>query len=132
MPGVRRKQWNPASNSQAWLAAGWHRHKVPDALIYALAGEFWAFQKDLTDGHLSVFVGLEPEGWHLSMSHRLNTNPPVPGRYPTWDEIKEARYLLCPPEITMAQLLPPADLFVNVHETTFHLWEVPEEVWGIK
>lgn len=43
-------------------------------------------------GELQVFVGREPSGngmkWHLSISN--------PHRYPTWEEIKAARYDLVP------------------------------------
>jgi hypothetical protein len=101
---------------------------LPDIIYERLEGEFWGFQKNLTDGHLTVIAAKEPPGWHLSISHR--TPLLVPGRYPVWDEIKEARYLFMPPDITMAQLLPPVDEFVNIHETTFHLWEVPNDVWS--
>lgn len=82
------------------------------------------YQKEVADGHLSVLVGPEPEGFHLSISHRTNEQPPKPGRYPTWDEIVEARYEFCPPQMTMAMLLPPKEEYVNVHATTFHLWEM--------
>jgi len=75
------------------------------------------YQKEVDDGHLSVIAGPEPDGFHLSISHRTNTHPPKPGRYPTWDEICEAR------DRMMVQLLPPRDQWVNVHSTTFHLWE---------
>lgn len=82
---------------------------------------------------LAVIVGLEharraPEGiwlppgarelWHISISH--------PYRYPTWDEIADLRYLLCPEDITMAMLLPPPERYVNVHEHVFHLWQIED------
>ena len=54
--------------------------------------------------------------YHLSISH--------PMRYPTWDEIKEARYDLLPDEITMAMLLPPSAKYVNIHKNCFHLHQV--------
>ena len=90
------------------------------------------YQLDVADGHLTVLVGAETAGvpeprWHLSISHRTNERPPKPGRYPSWDEIKDARYRFMPPGITVAQILPPPDEFVSVHETTFHLWQIPEE-----
>lgn len=66
---------------------------------------------------LLVFVGREPQGWHLSISH--------PMRYPTWDEIVDARYALVPNDVTMAMLLPPKEQYVNLHENCFHLHEVP-------
>jgi hypothetical protein len=37
--------------------------------------------------------------WHLSISCR--------DRYPTWEEIKDARYTLLPMGMTFAQILPP-------------------------
>lgn len=84
-----------------------------------------AFQREVHDGHLSVFAGEEPAGFHLSISHRLSDGTRRPGRYPTWDEITDARYRFAPLDKTMAMLLPPQDEYVNVHATTFHLWEVP-------
>jgi hypothetical protein len=89
------------------------------------------YQRPAEDGHLMALVGAEltKDGprWHMSISHRTNEHPPKPGRYPTWDEIKDARYRLMPGDITVAQLLPPEDEWVNAHETTFHLWEIPRD-----
>jgi hypothetical protein len=90
------------------------------------------YQLDVADGHLTVVVGAETAGrdeprWHLSVSHRTNEHPPKPGRYPTWDEIKDARYRFMPANMYVAQILPPPDEWVNAHDTTFHLWEIPEE-----
>lgn len=90
------------------------------------------YQRDVSDGHLTVQVGEETAGlpaprWHLSISHRTNEEPPRPGRYPTWDEIKDARYRFMPGDIYVAQMLPPADEFVSVMDTCFHLWQIPEE-----
>lgn len=98
-----------------------------------------AYQKLTNDnGHLTVFVGIEKTGvteesaWHLSISHRSNTltdiaGRPLPGRIPTWDEIKDARYRFIPDEINMVIMLPPKKLYVNHHPTTMHLWEIPIE-----
>ena len=73
-------------------------------------------------GKCQVMLSGEQEiaenGWHFSISH--------PNRYPTWDEQKQARYQLCPAEITMASYLPPMSEFVNIHENCFHWWEVKE------
>ncbi|MBC7340853.1 MAG: hypothetical protein H5U02_00100 [Clostridia bacterium] len=69
-------------------------------------------------GGCTVIVGRSDAGWHLSISH--------PDRYPTWDEIKEARYLLVPDNVTMAMLLPPKTEYVNVHKNCFHLWQIKE------
>lgn len=83
-----------------------------------------SWQREVRDGHLSVFAGPEPDGFHLSISHRRSDGTRLPGRYPTWDEITDARYRFCPDHLTMAMLLPPKDEYVNVHATTFHLWEI--------
>lgn len=89
-----------------------------------------AYKRIILDGYLTVFVGQEPSGpdddfkWHLSISHK--TNQHEPGRIPTWEEIKEARYLFCPNHVYMAMILPPMKEFVNVHRTTMHLHEVPK------
>ena len=87
-----------------------------------------AFQKDVGDGQLTLFVGMEPDGstkmkWHLSMSHRSFDNA-LAGRIPTWDEIKDARYKFCPDDVYMAMILPPMAEYVNLHPTTMHLHEV--------
>jgi hypothetical protein len=72
----------------------------------------------------SIIVCREPylDGllcWHLSISHLT--------RYPTWDEIKVARYALTPADIVMAMVLPRTDEYVNVPEqdNVFHLHEIP-------
>ncbi len=64
-----------------------------------------------------VFTEIEAHGWHLSISHRR--------RYPTWDEIAEARYQLVPDDVTMVMALPPSDTYVNLHPNVFHLHQAP-------
>lgn len=78
------------------------------------------FGKAYSWGALRIIVAKEPKvGWHMSISH--------PRRYPTWDEIKKARYTLCPREIDMAMFLPPESQFVNIHPNCFHLFEVKHD-----
>jgi hypothetical protein len=109
------------------------RDRLADAVAHGTgAPGLRVYQREVPDGHLSVLVGCETAGlesprWHLSISHRTNTHPPEPGRYPAWDEIKDARYRFMPGDITVAQLLPPEAECVNVASTTFHLWEIPAE-----
>lgn len=102
--------------------SGWRRVKLPDVMRQYPQTRGW--QKEVHDGHLSVFAGPEPDGFHLSISHRRSDGTRLPGRYPTWDEIRDARYRFAPLDVTMAMLLPPQAEYVNIHETTFHLWEV--------
>jgi hypothetical protein len=67
---------------------------------------------------ISVIVGIEHDRWHLSIAH--------PRRYPTWEEIKEARYRFVPDRVTMAMLLPPRREYINLHPNCFHLYELRE------
>lgn len=73
------------------------------------------FQAQRDDGVLTAFAGREPNGWHVSASH--------PTRLPTWGEILAAREL-APDEATMAIVMPPRSEYVNIHETTIHLYEI--------
>lgn len=102
--------------------SGWRKVPVPAPLLKAFP-ETRAFQREVHDGHLSVFAGEEDDGFHMSISHRTSDGRRAPGRYPTWDEIRDARYRFCPLDKTMAMFLPPQDEYVNHHPTTFHLWE---------
>jgi hypothetical protein len=76
-------------------------------------------------GACACFVGHEPRPgapglhWHLSISCR--------DRYPTWEEIHDARYCLLPMGLTFAQILPPLNEYINIHPNCFHLWEIPWE-----
>lgn len=109
----------------------WRRVPAPAAML-AQWPNTRVWQRSVSDGHLTAIRTVEPgvdqERWitHLSISHR--TDDMLPGRYPTWDEQKEAVYRFAPGK-TMASYLPPegSELYVNVHETTFHWWETSEE-----
>ncbi len=72
-------------------------------------------------GIVTVFVGVEPHpiGWHMSIS--------TPYRNPTWEEIRQARYDLCPGDITMAMVLPPTSEYINIHRFCFHLYQIPND-----
>lgn len=90
-------------------------------------GHLRRFRSAVHDGVLMVLVGEEPimaggrMGWHLSISHSRGDKP---GRIPSWEEIKVARYRFCPNECTMAMMLPPREEYVNLHPTTMHLHEI--------
>lgn len=56
---------------------------------------------------------------HVSISNKK--------RLPRWDEINYVRYKLMKPDIHVAQILPPKEEYVNVHENCFHLWELDRE-----
>lgn len=80
-------------------------------------------------GECSIIVGRNLHGkqesfgalrWHLSISCR--------NRYPTWDEIRDARYEFVPDDCTMVMVLPPKADYVNVHPNCFHLHEIVEDI----
>lgn len=115
-----------------YTRTGW-RNIEASSLIRAMLPQAAVYQKELDDGVLQVIVGPELQGWHLSISHTGWSTELVGGtsirkrkltRYPNWDEIASARYEFCPPRMTMAMVLPPKEEYVNLHDTTFHLWEV--------
>jgi hypothetical protein len=53
---------------------------------------------------------------HLSISRK--------DRLPSYDELKAARYQFMADVPYVAQLFPPQEDFVNVHEHCLHLWEL--------
>jgi hypothetical protein len=89
---------------------------VPDALVY---------ERNVHDGALIALVAEEPLGWHLSISHRTVGARRAP-RYPSWDELADARYSLLPSDRDFVMHLPPPGEYVAVHDTCFHLHEHPE------
>lgn len=75
-------------------------------------------------GACGIFVSKQRVGWHLSISH--------PKRLPTWEEVRDARYALIPDEAVMAMLLPPRGDYLNLHEYTLQMYEVPPGYWTDK
>lgn len=68
-----------------------------------------------------VIVSKDGGLWHLSMSY--------PGKIPSYEQLKSARYKYLPDDILVAQLFPPSKDFVNLHPYVLHLWQLkPEEV----
>jgi hypothetical protein len=78
-----------------------------------------SYVRAYTLGECTVSVTKEFGDWHLSIAH--------PRRYPTWDEVAEARYRLLPADRTFAMLLPPKDQYINIHNFCFQLLEVDPE-----
>lgn len=63
----------------------------------------------------NVFISVEGGRWHLSVSAG-----PTLGYY----ELKEIRYKFMPNDMEVAQIFPPREEFVNLHENCFHLYEL--------
>jgi len=110
-----------------YTRTGWRKVPLPAAL-YPVMPTASNYQKEVADGHLNLIIDVEDGLFHLSISHRVDgpDGKTRPGRYPSWDEIYEARYEFCPPKATMAMYLPTKEEYVNIHPTTFHLWEVSQ------
>jgi hypothetical protein len=89
---------------------------VPNEVAARLLGGINPHVRAYRLGACSVIVTREFGYWHISIAH--------PGRYPSWDEIAEARYRLIPDNFTMALLLPPRAEYVNMHPNCFQLVEV--------
>jgi len=77
-------------------------------------------------GYCRVMLSKEPRPGRI-----LLANPPLSlhlsisceDRYPTWDEIKDAKYSLTPNDLTMVMIFPKPEDYVNIHNFCFHLWE---------
>jgi len=130
----------PPGTQASSLLSGSRRHDdsrckaCPDATVSG------SYQKDCIDlGFLNLIIErrrpgqddktLFPTGrWHLSISHNYPTPPGMenrPGRLPTWDEIKQARYKFLPADVNMAIMFPPESMYYNRHPTCLHLLEIP-------
>jgi hypothetical protein len=86
--------------------------------------------KQYVAGECMILVGRERVHgehwlWHMTISCK--------DRYPTWDEIKAARYRLLSNGLTFGMLMPPPEQYVNVEaqDHVFHLWEItdPRKPW---
>jgi hypothetical protein len=118
-----------------WTECGWLMDRKPVDVALAAWQEVpglviegiptAAHRRKVHDGILTVLVAEEPQGWHLSISHRHRR--PGMKRYPSWDEIAQARYQFLPGTLTFAMFLPPLQEYVAVHDTTFHLHQIAGE-----
>lgn len=95
------------------------RHEIP----------YQRHLRNVNDGTLLAIVTDDPGvGWHMSVSHR-DHNAQL-RRYPTWDELAHAREELLPDDLLFVMRFPREEEFVNVHDTTFHLFEHPPRNGG--
>jgi hypothetical protein len=92
----------------------------PNEVLLAVIPDLEVWRKEVDDGTLTLLRSKEA-GWHLSISFKEKQGHAK--RYPTWDEITAARYGFLPDTVHMVMHLPPKEEYVNLHETTFHLWE---------
>lgn len=112
------------------MSSDWIRQQTPSVIVEAFGPGSRCWRKSVHDGVLTVLRTMEqhetdgPWVCHLSISH----GPQEVGRYPTWDEQKEAVWRFAAGK-WMASYLPPQDHpgYINIHETTFHWWETEED-----
>jgi hypothetical protein len=69
-------------------------------------------------GECTVRLRSDDNGHALSISH--------PDRYPTWDEVTEAKYRLIP-KVNMAMPLPAPEEYLNLAPYMFNLFEMKGE-----
>ena len=90
---------------------------VPEALRKTWRSTMGSDCKAYRMGGCTIFLGTVPgQGLHMSIAH--------PTRYPTWDEVADARYALIPDGVTMVMVLPPSSQYVNLHPNCFHLHQL--------
>jgi hypothetical protein len=87
---------------------------TPRMMMWPSEGARWFRQ-----GPVRVCVASEHGRWHMSVSCDGD-------RYPTWDEIADARYQLLPNDRDFGLILPPPADYVNIRNV-FHLWELRDE-----
>ncbi|HEY5787677.1 MAG TPA: hypothetical protein VIT65_23175 [Microlunatus sp.] len=104
---------------------GWSRQPLNPAMVkVGLTLDDWVYRKEIEDGVLIVICSPDRgSGFHLSISHQVQGQP---GRYPGWDEIIEARERFTPDSMSLVMHLPTRAEYVNLHNTTFHLWEIEQ------
>jgi hypothetical protein len=73
------------------------------------------FQGFMTDKGIQIFRSIDHGRYHMSISRQ--------DRYPTWDEIKDARENLLPLGKHFVMALPPPQHYINTYSNCFHLWE---------
>ena len=92
-----------------------------------LEDDWPGYERNVNDGRLMVLVTEDPDGWHLSISHarRVKGGNYVPGRYPKYDEIADARDEFLPDDLDFVMWFPRSEEYVAVMDTCFHLHEHP-------
>jgi len=107
----------------------WHELDRPDVIEALEAGGSAAiaiFLRRVHDGNLRAIRSIDKGRWHLSISWGPQSEKQARKgnvRYPTWDEIADARDKLLPADVEFAMYLPRAGEYVAFHDTTFHLHE---------
>lgn len=116
---------DPATNKLRWI-------RTQDLNGRGLV--FRRYHAECADGLLSAVVGQEPAGtggrmlWHISVAHRqISGDSEKFIRCPTWDELKHAKYTLCPANVPMVIIFPRRGVpYANEYPTALHIWETED------
>ena len=106
---------------------GWREVAAPPFLTALTPTSMWV------KGHCQVIYTMMENHKGRLWNHASIS---CPDRYPTWDEILEARYTFFTDEDEVFQRLPPKKQYLNHHPYCFHLWHIlgtamlPEEDGG--
>lgn len=111
---MRRPRFRTSHESPAKLP--WREIPPPQGVV--LVNNANSYLRAYRLGECSVIVTREFGKWHISIAH--------PDRYPTWDEVAQARYKALPADLWMAMILPPPSEYVNVHRYCFQLVETAD------
>lgn len=64
---------------------------------------------------MDVLITIDDKKWHLSVSAKFPLG---------YQQLKDVRYKFMPNDMTVAQIFPRRENFVNLHTTCWHLWEI--------
>lgn len=112
-----RQEPTPEAVRRLWAESG------------AQKGWVYSMEPDAGEVRVNIMRTLEPVVWRLGPSRvpdlRWHLSVGLPDRLPSWDELRDARYLALPHELMFAQLFPPPGEYLNVHPFVLHLWQIP-------
>jgi hypothetical protein len=93
------------------------------------ATDVQVFVRLVGDGLLHAIRSVDAGKLHLSVSWAPQSERQARRgsvRYPTWDELADARDVLLPDHLAFGMILPKRAEYVAVHPTTFHLHEMAD------
>ncbi len=64
---------------------------------------------------MNIFVNKEEGTWHLSAAAKFPLG---------YQQLKDVRYKFIPDKMTVAQIFPSREQFINEHENCWHLWQI--------
>lgn len=91
--------------------------------------------KDRPKNKLRVICTLDDIGKHGDNPQQggklLHLSVSYANKLPTWDDLRLVRAGFFRDDIDAMMVMPQEKDYINTHQFTFHLWEIPKE-WGIR